>query len=73
MKIKFIKTVNVLVDVVNGNTRLTNKMKLNLTQRRGGGTYCSFKVNCVGLNQSKVLVESIYNRDLSLLVAIWSL
>ena len=30
----------------------------------------TFKVNCVGQNQSKGLVESIYNRDLSLLVAI---
>ena len=69
MKIKFIKTVNVLVDVVNGNTRLTNKMKLNYTQR-GGGTYYSFKVNCVGLNQSKGFVESLYNNNLILMLAI---
>ena len=35
--------------------------------------YNTFKMNCVGYNQSKGLVESIYNRDLSLLVSIWTL
>ena len=34
--------------------------------------YNSFKVNCVGYNQFKGLWESLYNRDLALLMAIWT-
>ena len=34
--------------------------------------YNSFKVNCVGYNQFKGLWESLYNRDLALLVALWT-
>ena len=36
-------------------------------------SYNSFKVNCVGLNQSKEFVDSLYNRDLIQLVAIRTL
>ena len=34
--------------------------------------YNSFKAKCVGLNQYKVFVESLYNQDLALLVALWT-
>ena len=33
--------------------------------------YNSFLVNCVGYNQFKGLCESLYNRDVAVLVALW--